>query len=397
MSILREVRALAPIQIIGAGTHTIPVPAGCVSWEVYVFGAGGSGAAARDSENYTKCTGGGAGSYAHMKRPLIAGVTYLTAVLGAGGSAVNASLNNDAFPGTDGISTSLTDGTITLIVPAGGGGKVTVDTTAATSSTASIVPTVSDNGNIDTALGGVSGACIGTATTYQASGGGSSGGPWGNGKSSGAVLSGNYAATGGASPFFSSGTADGDYAMSGGAGIGGKSADSTGSGDSGGGGAFGPSLDSNPGPGEGPTNSTNNVAPAVGATSGLLFEQRGSGRGGYSGGSIPLGDGGPGAGGAAQYYTYPSGSYPVFAGHGGHMGGGGAIQPAGGGVVQAAYDRPDGGAFAGGGAAISAIKPVYGGAGGLSSGGGAAVALSGAAMSGKGGDAYIAIIFYASS
>ncbi|MEQ9111221.1 MAG: hypothetical protein RIF37_00590 [Rhodospirillaceae bacterium] len=395
MSILRELRALPPLQIIGAGTHTIPVPAGCVSWEAWLFGAGGSGGVARGIA--AKATGGAGGCYAHIKRQLILDTSFLTVVLGAGGAAVNASLNNEAFAGNDGNSSSLTDGTLILIVPAGGGGKVTIDATTAPSSTASLTPTVNDDGNIDTALGGVSGACIGTAATYQASGGGSSGGPWGNGMPSGAVLSGNYAATGGASPFFSSGTADGANAMSGGAGIGGKSADSTGSGDSGGGGAFGPSIDLNPGPGEGPTNSTNNVAPAVGSTSGLLFDQRGSGRGGYSGGSIPLGDGGPGAGGAAQYYTYPSGSYPVFAGHGGHMGGGGAIQPAGGGVVQGAYDRPDGGAFAGGGAAISATKPVYGGAGGLGAGGGAAVSSSSAAVSGKGGDAYVAIIFYATS
>ena len=391
MSILSGLRASPPIEIIGRGTKTIPVPDNCVAYEIYLWSGGGSGGAARDADYGRKVSGGSAGGYANIKRVMLTGVTSLTAVLGAPGAAVTVTTDTSTN-GNNASSSTVTDGTVTLTVPGGKGGKANVNTTAVAAADPASTPTVSDSGDINTAIGGTSGAnTSGNATKDVATGGGSAAGPWGDGKNSGSVIGAFTGATGAASPFFVSGDVLGDGFCTGGAGQGGKSGDAT-TALTCGGGALGPSANNDstiPGAG----------APVrgyqgSGLTGGPLFVARGAGAGGETGLTTPIGmAGGPGGGGGTNVGTTGA---AAAKGAGGHMGGGGGHIHNGSGLSDGFNN---GGAFAGGGGSIfwSSASTLYtkGGKGGLGSGGGGGTTRTGtSATSGEGGEPYICVTFF---
>lgn len=402
MSILRDLRALPPIQIIGAGTHTIPVPTKCVSWEVWLFGGGGSGGVARGTA--AKATGGAGGCYGHIKRPLLSGVSSLTAVLGLQGNGVEIS-SDTTSSGNSAQNSTLTDGSVILTVPGGGGGNAAVSpVTSVPAALVGSAPTVSDGGDIETALGGASGAVSGVSTDHRTvTGGGGPGGPWGNGASSG-VISGNWnGATGGASAFFPSGSVTGELsvpAVTGGGGQGGKSGDNDGSAaGTGGGGAWGPSQDNTAngyGAGMPHTNSSFNrlsgadQVTGLNPVSGLYFTLKGHCQGNIGGPTFYT-TAGPGGGGGGMYYV---GSGNIrHGGMGGWFGGGGGYYING----SQAILSPHGGFMGGGGGLCVNVQSGAGGDGGVSAGGGGTSGIStGIISSGNGGSPYIAVIFYVS-
>ncbi len=403
MSIFNMVRALPPIQLMGEGTFQVPVPYAAVAWEAYLFGAAGSGGCAIGTG--AKATGGAGAGYAHIKRPVLAGVSSLTAILGAGGAAVELT-SAGTSNGNDGATSSISDGTVTLTVPGAGGGKATSNTTACAAATAAGVPTVSDAGGLDYAIGGVSGDCSGVITTSKrcATGGGGAAGPWGNGGESGSIA-GDYAGcSGGAALLNNSGNVTGDLGCSGGASQGGSSGDCDASiTGSGGAGAYGPSANNSYLGGPGAPNSFGVIsnltgvgaASAQGGSDGLLFNFRGHCAGG-NGGPHHYTVAGAGAGGGGA--RLPGGGNIRDGQAGGLMGGGGGIYMDGG---QAINIGARGGMFGAGGGMVTNSQSVdisRSPAGGIACGGGAVASASAvSAFSGQGGNSHTAIIFYATS
>jgi len=217
--------AMAPLQITGAQTVVVPIPDDCVAWQVQGVGTGGSGGVNANVANLgPKATGGGGGPWARIFRNYTKGSSSLTVILGAPGVSTGSG-NQARANGADGASSTVSDGTITLTIPGGKKGNSTTSDTTCAGSTICASPTVSDGGNIDFSLGGTSGQVLGTTTAGTGcSGGAGPGSIYGAGGNSGAVgLNTSDASTlkasGGASCYASSGSVvTGSTAASGGAG-----------------------------------------------------------------------------------------------------------------------------------------------------------------------------------
>lgn len=353
-----------------ADTYVLTPPIGAVGVDIRAMGAGGSGAYVVVN---SRACGGAAGNYAHIRRA-ITDTDTLTLAVGTGGAG-QTTVNT---AGNAGGSTTATDGTWTLTVPGGGGGgNSAVATLGAT-------PTISDGGAIETAIGG-RGAAV-TLGNNQGTGGGSPGGPWGDGKDSGGMISNHsHLVTGGASPFASSGNVgNADYLASGGAGRF-KSANVTSATNaSGGGGSQSAQPDSTillPGLGLGDAaQDANQMGPIHDLYPADIIDFEGGGMGGLgsTSGNVSARHGGADAGGGGGYLS--------DGGNGGIRGGGGAAvshstTPARGG---------NGGRYAGGGAAFAIGSGLQiGGNGGTGAGGGGAGGSGGTVRSGAGGDGEI--------
>lgn len=347
--------------------------------------------------------------------PIPSDVTEVLLMLVGGGQAGGAALGSTVIAdGGQGGGLFLgivpvTPGSLVSYTVAAGGAAVTRTTAGATTGTAggttsfgafvsvTTVPSVSLAKQVLAATtGGTAGAASGTYAA--ATGGGSAGSPWGNGKSSGTAVStaSNGAASGGAGPLASSGAASSNVTGGGG-------------------------IEASTGPrGGGPTALMTDVveaytaSPPVPASALLQYLLTGgaladavptalnhgwntiatsAGRSGGSGNLIgtalspggtntgKAGDGGHFAGGgaaAAQFSVLSAGDHTVRGGNGGRFGGGG-------GAALEANSSVSGGTV-----------NVIGGDGRWGGGGGGAAALSGSPAtcnitSGKGGDGLVAV------
>ena len=379
--------AMAPLQITGAQTVVVPIPDDCVAWQVQGVGTGGSGGVNGNSGAVgQKATGGGGGPWARIFRKYTKGSSSLTVILGAPGVATGSG-NQARANGADGASSTVSDGTITLTLPGGKKGNSTTSETSCAGSTICASPTVSDGGNIDFSLGGTSGQVLGTATAATSagcSGGAGPGSIYGAGGNSGAVgLSTSDASTlkasGGASCYASSGSVvTGSTAASGGAGKFSSANVTSGAG------AAGGTLSSTTGIVYGQT--------AVGQQ--IIadwFSYEGIGDPGSGSTSALVTAGLSGCGSAAAAGLLVSG----IQGQGGFRGGSGGVANSDT-TPSPTTASGKGGAFAGSGGSICNVDGgVSSGAAGFGGGsGGAANGDGDSSSSGSGGHAAVQIIFY---
>lgn len=356
------------------GTVTFTTPAGAGVLRVRCWGAGGSGGVSANSP-IGRAQGGAGGGYS--EKVIVSPVSSYSITVGAGGAGVLRT-SSGASSGNAGGTSSFGS----VISSTGGGGGTAVNNT--TSFTANAGGTGS-NGDINY-TGGNGGFSVAVAAVnghYNALGGGSAAGPWGNGFNAGSLTVDQTNTT--------------DF-VSGGAGIGGNggsySVNSVGAYVSGGGGSAGSALNLI----GGNTTMARMAGPDLYGNVTALTYVATNNVPGASGTIITShqitprfpGDFISGAGGAAIFGSANSTSY--FGGNGGPgAGGGGAYN--GGSTTTAAFGG-NGGIFGGGGGAMcyngSSVGAVGGNAGIAAGGGGAGGGGNGAA-SGSGGNGLIVV------
>jgi len=164
-----------------------------ITWTCYytgwyrlsALGAGGSGGAIyRSAANFGSATGGGGGAFAEKEVYLIVGDT-LTIVVGAGGARTASTVDVTGVNGNDGGETTIhgasgSDICLAINIHAGGGGHGHFAIINGEAITGGVGGTVSGNYDLGFA-GGAGGDALHTSAYRNASGGGSSGSPYGIG------------------------------------------------------------------------------------------------------------------------------------------------------------------------------------------------------------------------